>query len=184
MNRAAWARWQRRSTVLPLGYLLRHESPERWVRFYSLPEGKRYADEQAEWEELKRRHASVSSIVIGAGQPCDAFLCNYGDLDADGISWSLNSPPKDWSIDADTAEKLAEATFYTASFAWNPVAFERRLVLTAQDASGPLAVLSRKTGGIYCPYDGGMDVFLASAELRDRLRERFASWASPLDSGY
>jgi hypothetical protein len=37
---------------------------------------------------------------------------------------------------------------------------------------------------LHHPYDGGTDVFLASTEERDRLRERHADWLSSHPQGY
>lgn len=33
------------------------------------------------------------------------------------------------------------------------------------------------------PYDGGLDVILPTTKARDRWRERYIDWASPLESG-
>ncbi|WP_425586206.1 DUF3885 domain-containing protein [Streptomyces sannanensis] len=49
---AAWeSNWP---GTLPLGHLLRSAWPDRWVRFHSLPESKRYADTEAEFKRPVR----------------------------------------------------------------------------------------------------------------------------------
>lgn len=48
----------------PLGYLLPVSNHDRWVRFHSLPEFKRYAETPAEYEEVVRRHRAVLAELL------------------------------------------------------------------------------------------------------------------------
>jgi hypothetical protein len=63
----AW--WQSHfGEIAPRGHLLRRALSERWVRFHSLPDSKRYAESADEYAELQRRHLAVASVLFGAGE--------------------------------------------------------------------------------------------------------------------
>ena len=64
-------------TIPPLGYRLRLSYPDRWIRIYSLPEGKRYAETDEEREILLERQNAVASFVLGGGAACLVFSCEY-----------------------------------------------------------------------------------------------------------
>ena len=53
----------------------------------------------------------------------------------------------------------------------------------AQDEIGPLTLLSTKTGGLVCPYDGGIDIFLEDPLLVPSMRSQFRAWLSTHPSG-
>ena len=54
---ALWAaRWP---TTAPVGHLLRDQHRDRWVRFHSLPESKRYPDSEDEYATVLARHHAV-----------------------------------------------------------------------------------------------------------------------------
>ena len=50
----------------PLGYVLREEHADRWVRFHSLPESKRHAESPDEYDEILRRHRTVLRELHGS----------------------------------------------------------------------------------------------------------------------
>ena len=57
----------------PVADELKYRFPDRWVRFHSLPESKRYPDTPAEYDELLHRHNTVLAELCGrrgaAGPP-------------------------------------------------------------------------------------------------------------------
>lgn len=48
--------------------------------------------------------------------------------------------------------------------------------LRAMDELGSLTLFAPEAGSAFCPYDGGMDLFLPAAETIDLLRRRFNGW--------
>ena len=59
--------WENRwSSADPLGYELRVEYADQWVRFHSLPDSKRYAENDAEYDEILRRHLTVLRELQGS----------------------------------------------------------------------------------------------------------------------
>ena len=66
----------------PLSYELRGRFPDRWVRFHSLPDTKRYAASEEEYDEILRRHMTTLSQLTG-------HASHHGDsLLAITASWS------------------------------------------------------------------------------------------------
>jgi hypothetical protein len=72
---ALWARvW---GDCRPGSYELRGCLHDRWVRFHSLPGPKRYADDEAEYAEILRRHLAVLSELLsldGGDQSCELVV--------------------------------------------------------------------------------------------------------------
>ena len=48
----------------PIGHLLRQRVPDRWVRFHSLPLGKRYPVSAGEYHEVLMRYNTVLAAVL------------------------------------------------------------------------------------------------------------------------
>ena len=65
---ALWA--EHYPSIPPLGYRLREALPERWLRVHDLPDGKRYATDDAEAAEILRRMNAVATSVLGEDAPC------------------------------------------------------------------------------------------------------------------
>lgn len=59
--------WERRwPRPAPLSYVLRAEYADQWVRFHSLPESKRYAENETEYDEILLRHRAVLRELQGS----------------------------------------------------------------------------------------------------------------------
>ena len=61
---------------------LRTTYPERWFRIHSLPEAKRYPEDEAEWESLLARQNETITEMIGHGEP---FVLVAGDNYWEGL---------------------------------------------------------------------------------------------------
>ena len=76
------ARWQERwPACRPIGHELRDTAPSTWVRFHSLPESKRYAEDEDEYRVLLDRHNTVIGELV-ADSHDDALLvisCAWSD---------------------------------------------------------------------------------------------------------
>lgn len=73
----------------PIGNELRCSASSTWVRFHSLPDSKRYAENQAEYEELlSRHHTLLSDLSAIAGT-------SVNDLRVVTVSWSDSPRPVD-----------------------------------------------------------------------------------------
>ncbi|MFJ9939069.1 DUF3885 domain-containing protein [Streptomyces erythrochromogenes] len=184
--------WQTHRPPGPLlPYELKTAYRKRWVRFHSLPESKRYAEDEAEYAVLLDRHNTVLDELFAGGEayvvttdwahPSDPT--QYSDLRC-----SLHPEGTLWTTLDDTADPDPEFHtrwyFYADRRPWRRGCLDPLLRAAADDALAGIFVTDIGLGRMYHPYDGGADVVLATTEERDRLRHRHADWLSAHPSGY
>ena len=66
----------------PIDHELRHCAADRWVRFHSLPESKRYAEDDDEYAEVLRRHNTVLDELLTTSTGVQSALvitCSWSD---------------------------------------------------------------------------------------------------------
>lgn len=51
--------------TVPISYLFKHDSADRWFRIHSLPDSKRYPDNDEEWELLLKRQNTIITDLFG-----------------------------------------------------------------------------------------------------------------------
>lgn len=166
----------------PIGHLVRND--ERWVRFHSLPESKRYADTEAEYEELLRRHHAVLSTLAAPGT----------ELIAVTASWSptrcARSRVRELQASAPNAELWQTvvvepenedawfANLFVSRMKNSPASLDRLLRLVADNGTADVLLTTNELNWLYHPYDGGADVIASSVEQRDSIRQEFSDWLS------
>lgn len=181
----AWltSKWEAKFPgVQPIGHQVRND--ERWVRFHSLPESKRYAESEDEYEELLRRHHALLNKLAAPGT----------DLIAITASWSptnyARSRPRALQASAPSAELWQsfvaepdddEAWFtnlFVSKLKNSPASLDRLLRLVADEGTADVFLTTAELNWLYHPYDGGADVIASSVEQRDSMRQEFADWLS------
>jgi hypothetical protein len=133
--------------ALPAGFVCRQALADRSVRIHSLPESKRYADSDAERIELRRRHDTVATEVLGEGGSCTLFITRYGDSKEWSASEDLFIGPATpvHVFSASNADESEEAMqFFAVPVTWTAGAFADLILAAADDRTGPLL---RPTGG-------------------------------------
>ena len=63
----------------PEAHNLKHEYKDRWVRFHSLPESKRYPENEDEYSEVFRRHNTVLLELCGNVSKVLVVLPEYSE---------------------------------------------------------------------------------------------------------
>jgi hypothetical protein len=187
---ARWPLWY--PDTPPIGFLLREAYPDRWLRIHSLPEAKRYPTSGFEYAELLRRHNVVADDVIGVGQPCAIFLvhtCEGRGAHAVGRAAGLTelglprlAPLPLELSDEENGIFDAPMCIFGLETAWARGGFDRFMTEVAQRRSRGL-VVSKASGQVYAPYDGGADLFYLTEDSRDRARDRFRDWTSSREDG-
>lgn len=170
------ARWEHRwPDAEPSGPSLRAAFPDRWVRLYTLPEGRRPARTADDRAEVRRRVDAVRAALAGAGTSLVVGE-DWGAGDGAG-GWTRDLLPgaRPWRI---AHGDDAPSYFWVAS----PDETAALIDAVGDDRA---ALLFTDTGLRWAlsPYDGGMDVFLSDAATRDEIARRFADWASPRPDG-
>lgn len=173
----------------PLGSNLRAYHPDRWVRFYYLPDGERIARTRAQRAEVLSRFQAV--------------LAELGDNNNDRlvvttVGWGPSTPaprPPDlaallpgayWrEVPADSADDLASSVYATSVAAAHsdPTMAEFLMVWVADELTAEAVIAPPSLEWLMHPYDGGMDVIARDESQRNALAQTFADWRSPRPDG-
>lgn len=159
---------------------LRVQYIDQWIRFHSLPESKRYAESSSEYDEILGRHRTVLRELRGNADTTPLYVIaedwGWRDLSA---GWSKRQLSGAWpwrSSQADEDPEAGSTYFWAASGLSEPEI--DTLLLAAADDRGHFIIGGPELEWLYCPYDGGADIFLPTAVERDALRARHADWLS------
>ena len=182
--------WQTEFGVCPpVGYRLRTAFPHRWVRFHSLPDGKRYAETPEEAAEVLRRHNVVAGALLGDGEPIVIVCTGYSDREEPVLPEGHRAVPG-WLQLAHTVvipsyddDLPGYWHFWTASTRWRPGRFDELLMGVARDEIRNILLVQPDRRAVYHPYDGGADVIGADIFVCDSLRRDFRNWLSAHPSG-
>jgi len=178
--------WDKHWAEEPLGHALRDAHPDRWVRFWSLPNAKRYADTDADAEhaEVLRRHLTVLR-TLAVDTPVWVIA-----QDSDGRTiesgWSRDAVPGRWPWRRATTSRPrtsweAVGSFYCVrSFAVENLV---ELLRDVADERANIVIGGEDLSWVYAPYDGGADVILPTRAKRDALARRHRRWASTRRDG-
>jgi hypothetical protein len=180
---AAWsAAWP---ATPPLGFLLRDHHSDRWVRFHSLPESKRYAETEAEYATVTRRHHAVLD-ELGASGECVVIAAAFAS-DRAGASpeppSALQPGAEQWRT-VEAYDFLAEpAVLYASLMDYPSPALDQVLRAASDDDLAATIIGPNDLGWLYHPYDGGADVIARSSAERDHLKTKFNAWLSDHPAG-
>lgn len=171
----------------PVGYRLREAFPRRWVRFHSLPDGKRYAETDDEELEVLHRHNAVASALLGDDEPIVVLATGYSDTE---VPVAPADPPAVLAalelVHLDTRAVEDPGLywhFWAAPTRWRPGRFDDLLTRIARDEIQNVLLINPDRRCVYHPYDGGADVLAADMFMCDSLRRDFRPWLSKLPSG-
>lgn len=184
---AAWRRqWPDNE---PIAYEL--PSSERWVRFHSLPESKRYAENESEYGVVIHRHRAILDELARAA----------GDAGAEVVvvtcSWSAGATPHPRSAPVAAVSPSAGhwrsvrgdddpeswTHLFLERFQLGDERLEQLLRIVADDQTAGVLIADPELRWLFHPYDGGADVYPSTTAERDRLRATFSAWLSPYPSG-
>ncbi|MBS2546555.1 hypothetical protein KGQ19_06720 [Catenulispora sp. NL8] len=174
----------------PIAHEFPTEHRDRWVRFHSLPESKRYASDAAERRTILERHYAVLGELFGGE---DVFIMTS--------TWSTTPEPEPrdrldlrinpgsvlwWSFlseDDSNPDLVVHTHVYVAWTGWSAGSLNRLLSAVAEYRAGNVVIGDRRLRRLYLPYDGGADVLAVDSAERDVLRDRHSAWLSGHPSG-
>ncbi|MFE9424719.1 hypothetical protein ACFYNO_17305 [Kitasatospora sp. NPDC006697] len=167
----------------PVGHRLRGPYRDVWVRFHSLPESKRYAEDEGEYAVILERYNAVLDELFAGGE---VYVIT--------AAWSAEPDLPPHQRDAGYWQSLLvnddpdpEYRTYYHLFAdrrpWRRGCVDGLLRDVADDKVADVLITDTQLQRIHHPYDGGADVFLTTPEERDRMRDRHAGWLSSHPAG-
>ncbi len=175
----------------PFGHWLRSCYPDRWVRFHSLPESKRYASSEAEYTMILDRHYTVLSeldpgpdiLVVTAEWTKTAATMpqmwpRRSEVAPDAWHWRTLLEDPD-----DDPEYRSHMQLYVQVLPWLVGSMDGLLRAVADDELANVIVTPTNLRWLYHPYDGGADVILATNAERDGLKARHTDWLSEHPEG-
>jgi len=179
---------------IPISYTLRNDYEDRWFRIHSLPDSKRYADNEAEWTTILSRQNAIITDVLGDGSRLLLVTGYYvfegheelsSPVDADSIrKFSFTSLDDIDLHNARPGENEAGEVFRPmfCSVTWSPGGFNDLLRDIAQDSVRAFFI-AVDTDIIIAPYDGGVDIIVTNRAARDQYKSKYRDWLSKRDDG-
>jgi hypothetical protein len=177
----------------PLGFMMRSASAEHWVRFHSLPNSKRYAQTDAEGQIILDRQNGLADEVLGAGTRC-WLVQTAGVPPDDAVNLKTESLWRRYEFEFAFRFLIKDGDDYETDWesrasqqTWKASAFDDLLLAIADDDAEAIGArvlwMSRATGAVFAPYDGGVDLFLPTHASVQHLKTKYKDWLSLHPSG-
>jgi hypothetical protein len=179
----------------PISYLFKYRLKDRWFRFHSLPESKRYAEDEAEIIKLLSRQNTVLLDVIGTGM-CTLVLGNYSYSSSRFFEEQcsatsnfrfqefLKLSKQDFDPDElELGEESIDLNLFCTTHSLKFGSLDDILLCVAEWKITNFFVINRDSERIFAPYDGGVDVILKNAKERDEFKEKYKNWLSSHPQG-
>ncbi|WP_446681595.1 DUF3885 domain-containing protein [Amycolatopsis halotolerans] len=181
------ARWQRQWSERPSSaHRLKDAYRDRWVRFHSLPEPRRYPGTDAEYAIVLDRYNTVLDELFRDQEVWVVTTDWSGSAEPPELSerharW--NPGARHWKAvraneDETDPEFITYAHLYASRRRWRTGLVDALLRAVADDVTANAMIASLSFDRVHHPYDGGSDVLLPTTAERDRLKSRHADWLS------
>ena len=179
--------------AVPISHLFKYDFVERWFRIHSLPDSKRYADNDEEWRILLLRQNEIITNILGVDLKVILVTgeYNWGErtsyvTDEEEVFKMYNFLRLDnidlYNLNSDDYD---EGEIYRPSFAetvWLPNQHDKLLIEIANENVSAFFVSFDKNV-IIAPYDGGVDFILKDSLTRDIFKDKYKEWSSNREDG-
>lgn len=175
---------------LPINHELKWIYKKRWFRIHSLPESKRYAETEDEYNIiLKRQNQLIDDLI---GKESEIVICfglytnditneNYREITDFGEFQKVITI----DLQKERPEEYEDEMYFDIFVKienWKRDNRNEILKAVADDEIRAMFICESKKC-IIAPYDGGVDLILESTELRDRLKLKYKEWLSDREDG-
>ena len=170
----------------PIAHYLKLLYKDRWFRIRTLPESKRYADTEQEYNEILHRHNTLLNDFIGDNGLFVLITAGYSDTaepvrPEKELLYLISSDKELITIGIHELEGEGEPNYWHLYFNekhWTEHSLDDLLKMVADDGIENVLLVGIEKKCLYHPYDGGADIVLESGQLRDLMREKYSSWLS------
>ena len=177
--------------TLPVAHILREECKPRWFRIHSLPDSKRYPEDDGERKILLERFNAIVAEFADEGSQLELLTTNWSispfpeNLDAEFMQLEIKAEA--WrSVAMHELEGDPEPYYwqiFRSSLSWHRSVLDRVIRLVADDRLANVMVLDASSNWFLHPYDGGLDIICDSSQTRDKLASKYQDWRSSRSDG-
>lgn len=176
---------------VPIGYLFKHYFYQNWLRIYSLPNAKRYANNNIELKQLLVHQNQIISNCFGSETMIYIVSghYSYGDIETSdinqnsllhydfevGIPIHLHTKEPTYFDDGENNDRYF--TPYFVQSIWRQNLHNELLIQIANDEFDAF-LISFENNIIIAPYDGGIDLIVPDLDLINQLKQRYAKYLS------
>jgi hypothetical protein len=165
---------------------------DSWLRFHSLPGSRRYAETGDETSIILDRQNIIAAEVLGNETSCwmiGHLYASDGDANEDD-AWRREHRQHFQRNKMKRIQRLPDPhdpdvtyDIFATKAVWRRGVFDETLRAIANDEVRVMW-MSDVTGAIFAPYDGGMDLILASTDHIRALKLSHSDWLSPHPEAY
>ncbi|GAO44784.1 DUF3885 domain-containing protein [Flavihumibacter petaseus] len=180
--------------TVPISYQFKHDYSDRWFRIHSLPDSKRYPEDENEWQILLSRQNEIFTDLFGPDT--QIFIVageyNWGEnrqihiTDEEEIFKPFSFVKLDnIQLNRNYSEQYDEPDIYKPAFAktiWKPKYHDKLLREIANDNTRAFFISFDKNV-IVAPYDGGVDFVLKDILTKEDYRNKYRGWLSKREDG-
>ncbi len=171
----------------PLAHELKHQFSSRWVRFHSLPESRRYAQDENDYLEILNRQNSLLTDLCEPEENLIVVLPEYADKASpnrpEKVAANLLPETVYWTSIDQTDNDGLYFHLHVSHIQQNTDELEALLRCVADDEVRNVMLLCLSSASVFHPYDGGVDIIVPTTELRDALKARYRRWLSGRPNG-
>lgn len=184
--------WEREfKGFAPEAHNLKHAYKSRWVRFHSLPESKRYPDNEQEYLEVLYRHNAILQELSRDNSKILVILPEYSESKAPtkpepdlASLFPVSEPWCSLKQHEDHENYQLYWHLHVSEVRFTGCELNSLFRLVANDEADNIIIIIPSTGVVFHPYDGGADVVLKSTKQRDLLKEMYHGWLSEHPEGF
>jgi hypothetical protein len=176
--------------TLPLGHELRLNYNDRWLRIHSLPDAKRYAENEEEYSMiLIRQNTFISDlfsnhpdfVMLMAVYSNDVNINEYRELD-NTHKFLFTEKINLHRINPNEYEAEDYLDIYIKEAKWVKYEFDPMLRKMADDELQMLFI-NASCGIIIAPYDGGTDIIFKDVFTKEGYKSKYRDWLSNREDG-
>jgi len=185
--------------IPPLSHILREFFTNKWFRIHSLPDSKRYAENDVEMQIILNRQNILISDLFGSHK---AYLLLFYTISKKPESARINQISNvimlnNIRLDIALPEYYDYECYFVSGFVnkiWEATSIDTCLekianyeMITSFDACecyfSHILIIDISRNRIIAPYDGGVDIFLNTQCERDFFKSKYKDWLSTHECG-